>query len=249
MTMRPSLRFEEGSRTDVGCVRTVNEDAHLLRAQDGLWAVADGMGGHAEGRWASAEIVAALQAVRLPVDFEGAVAAIDAALGGANAAICRESQARRQVIGSTVTALLVRDDRYAVLWAGDSRLYRARGNELSLLTTDHSQVEQMVASGLLTRDEAEDHPMAHMLSRAVGVRPDLALDRRSGDARPGDIFLLCSDGLTRMVEDREIMALLRRETPRHAASALVDLALGRLAADNVTVVVVGCDEATRVAVD
>jgi serine/threonine protein phosphatase PrpC len=145
--------------------------------------------------------------------------------------------------------LLVKDGRYAVLWAGDSRLYRVRDGGIDLITTDHSQVEQMVASGLLTRAEAESHPMAHMLSRAVGVRPELALDERTGDVLPGDTFLLCSDGLTRTVHEDEIGAVVAQEAPRRAAAALVDLALERGAADNVTVVVVACDETTHVVVD
>lgn len=247
--MPAPLRFEQGSRTDVGRVRNVNEDAYLARVQDALWAVADGMGGHAKGGWASTQIVAALDAVNLPVDFEAAVEAARAALEQANETICLAGIAEGKVIGSTVTLLLVRDHRYAVLWAGDSRLYRIRGGELELLTTDHSQVEQMVARGLLTREEAENHPMAHMLSRAVGARLDLALDQRFGEVLPGDMFLLCSDGLTRIVDDREIGALLVQDAPRRAASSLVDLALERGAADNVTVVVVGCDETTHVAMD
>lgn len=245
--MQAPLRFEQGSRTDVGRVRNVNEDAYLVRGQDALWAVADGMGGHSMGHWASAQIVATLGAVDLPEDLEGAVEAARAALETANRTICLAGTAEDKVIGSTVTLLLVRGHRYAVLWAGDSRLYRIRGGELMLLTTDHSQVEQMVARGLLTREEAENHPMGHLLSRAVGAKPNLALDQQSGEVLPGDMFLLCSDGLTRTIGDGEIGALLGQDAPSRVATALVDLALARGAADNVTVVVVGCDETTHIA--
>lgn len=247
--MRSSLRFEQASQTDVGCVRTNNEDAYVARQDAGVWAVADGMGGHARGSWASSQIAAALSAAQLPDDLEGAVAAAEAAVEQANATICQGGQAAGKVIGSTVTVLVVREHNYAVLWAGDSRMYRIRDGALLRITEDHSEVEQMVARGLLTREEAQDHPLAHMLSRAVGVRPDLMLDRRSGDVRAGDIFLLCSDGLTRMVADPEIVALLRDDAPRRAAAALVELALARGAADNVTVVVVACDETTQVVHD
>jgi serine/threonine protein phosphatase Stp1 len=247
--MQAPFRFEQGSRTDVGCIRQVNEDAYLAREQDALWAVADGMGGHSKGKWASTRIAAALEAATLPEDLDGAVAAVIAALDHANAEICRTGDAEGAVIGSTVTALLVRDRCFVVLWAGDSRLYRLRDGALRLLTTDHSQVEQMIAAGLLTREEAEGHPMAHLLSRAVGVRPELTLDRRSGEVLPGDLFLLCSDGLTRVVQDGEILELVAQASPPRAATALVELALGRGAADNVTVVVVGCDETTHIAMD
>lgn len=241
------FRFQQGSRSDVGCVRTVNEDACLLRGEDGLWAVADGMGGHARGQWASAQIMAELEQAILADQLDRTVDATETALVRANASICRSSEADGQVIGSTVNILLIREHRYAVLWAGDSRVYLVRDNELHLLTTDHSQVEQMIASGLLTREEAEGHPMAHMLSRAVGVRSEVVLDRRFGDVRSGDVFLLCSDGLTRMIHDDEILSMLRQHSPGRAAAALVDVALARGAADNVTVVVVGCDETTLVA--
>lgn len=243
------LRFEQGSRTDVGRVRSVNEDAYLVRERDALWAVADGMGGHAKGRWASSKIVGALEAAVLSEDFETAVAITRATLEQVSAMIFETGQAEGKVIGSTVTVLLVREHRYAVLWAGDSRLYRFRDGVLSLLTTDHSQVEQMVVAGLLTRQEAEEHPLAHMLSRAVGAGPDVQIDSQWGEVLAGDMFLLCSDGLTRTLEEREIAHVLERDAPHRAATALVELALDRGAADNVTVVVLACDETTYVAID
>ena len=245
--MESSLRYEQGSCSDVGCVRLVNEDSHLARDRDGLWLVADGMGGHSKGSWASSEIASSLQDIWLPFDLEGAVTATEAALVSVNASIYLAGRRDGKVIGSTVAALLIRARRFAVLWAGDSRVYRMRNDQLSLLTTDHSQVEQMVTAGLLSREEAEDHPMAHMLSRAVGVRPELTLDLLRGDVLPSDVFVLCSDGLTRTVHDNEIEALVRQSAPRAAAARLVELALERGAADNVTVMVVGCSEPTLVA--
>jgi serine/threonine-protein phosphatase Stp1 len=245
--MGEPLRFEQGVRTDAGSVRTVNEDACLARGPDGLWAVADGMGGHIKGSWASTQIIDILTALKLPSDLDETIEAVRTALHRANSLILQTGYAEGNVIGSTVVALIIRDHHYAVLWAGDSRAYRIRKGALDLLTTDHSPVEEMVASGLLTRQEAQSHPMAHMLSRAVGARANLALDLCSGDVLPGDVFLLCSDGLTRTVHDKEIVMLMDQNTPRYAASALVDLALARDAADNVTVVTVECDETTRVA--
>jgi serine/threonine protein phosphatase PrpC len=245
--MESSLRYEQGSCSDVGCVRLVNEDSHLAREHDGLWLVADGMGGHSNGSWASSEIAASLHNAWLPSDLEGALVATEAALASANDSIYRAGRREDKVIGSTVAALLIRARRFVVLWAGDSRVYRMRNEALSLVTTDHSQVEQLVIAGLLSREEAEDHPMAHMLSRAVGVRPELTLDLRHGDVLPSDVFVLCSDGLTRTVHDTEIEALVRQSAPRAAAARLVELALERGAADNVTVIVVGCNEPTLVA--
>jgi serine/threonine protein phosphatase PrpC len=240
------LRFEQGVRTHVGVVRKINEDSHIARPLDGLWAVADGMGGHIKGQWASSTIVRALSEAMLSGSIEEAVASVVAALERANDEIYQAAWEAGGAIGSTVAVLLIRGTRCAVLWAGDSRVYRCRDRELLPLTTDHSQVEQMVASGLLDRAEADNHPMAHVLSRAVGVRETLALDRIDGEVEAGDIFLLCSDGLSRMVRAAEIQRLLIDKPPRAVAARLVDMALDRGAPDNVTVAVVGCDATTMV---
>lgn len=244
--MNAVLRFEQGVRTHVGCVRTANEDAHVARPRDGIWAVADGMGGHQRGDWASACVARALRSVLLPADFDAAVDRMADALDEANREIVAEATAAGGAIGTTVAVLLIHGPRYAVLWAGDSRVYRCREHVITLLTTDHSQVEQMVAAGLLTRNEAENHPMAHVLSRAVGVRDGLTLDRIDGEAAAGDVFLLCSDGLSRVVEIADLQRVLTDHPPRAAATALIDLALDRGAPDNVTVAVIGCDATTLV---
>jgi len=182
----------------------------------------------------------------LPQGFDAAVASVVAALEFANDEIFQAAWAAGGAIGSTVVVLLIRAGRYAVLWAGDSRVYRCRGRELMPLTTDHSQVEQMIARGFLDRSEADNHPMAHVLSRAVGVRDRLALDRVEGEVEAGDVFLLCSDGLSRIVDALEIRRLMIDEPPRAVACHLLDLSLNRGAPDNVTVVVVGCDATTQV---
>ncbi len=244
--MAPVLRFEQGVRTHVGAVRKINEDSHLARPSDGLWAVADGMGGHIKGQWASSTIVRVLSEAVLSGVFEEAVDGVIEALESANDEIYQAASEAGGAIGSTVAVLLIRGVRCAVLWAGDSRVYRCHDRELAPLTTDHSQVEQMVASGLLDRSEADNHPMAHVLSRAVGVRESLTLDRIDGEVAAGDSFLLCSDGLSRMVRAPEIQRLLIEMPPRVVATRLVDMALDRGAPDNVTVAVVGCDATTLV---
>jgi serine/threonine-protein phosphatase Stp1 len=144
-------------------------------------------------------------------------------------------------------ALLLRDRRFVVLWAGDSRCYLLRGGELYQLTVDHSQVQDMVTSGRLTPEEAENHPMSHVLSRAVGVAPRLELDAVSDEAKVGDVFLVCSDGLTRTIPDAELATILAQGNPAAAADELVKICLDRGAPDNVSVVVVNCDETTLLA--
>jgi serine/threonine protein phosphatase PrpC len=244
-----SLRTYDASLTHEGKVRTVNEDAVLADARAGLWAVADGMGGHANGQWASQAIVAALDqgATGAGGDFDARARAVSDALHAANARIWEQGRASGKSMGSTVTALLLQGARFAVFWAGDSRCYLLRGGVIYRLTTDHSQVQELVNAGRLTPEEAESHPMAHVLSRAVGVQPEVELEAVTDEAQAGDVFLLCSDGLTRMAPDAELASVLNGRSPRAAAEQLVALCLERGAPDNVSVVVVGCDETTLLA--
>lgn len=243
-----SLRFKDAALTHAGRVRSDNEDSILARPEGGLWVVADGMGGHSNGEWASAAITKALGDASLPADFEAAGAVVAQAIHSANQLIWVEAGALGSAMGSTAVALLLRDNRFAVFWVGDSRCYLLRGGALYQLTTDHSQVQDMVATGRLTPEEAEGHPMAHVLSRAVGVEPELELDAVSDEAMVDDIFLICSDGLTRTVPDVELTSLLSGDGPASTAERLVRLCLERGAPDNVSVVVVTCDAATQLAV-
>ncbi|MFL5297558.1 MAG: PP2C family protein-serine/threonine phosphatase [Phenylobacterium sp.] len=241
------LRFTDATMTHPGRVRSDNEDCILARPEAGVWLVADGMGGHANGQWASMVIASALNGAQLPDDFDAAGAAVAEAIHAANQRIWTEAQAIGASMGSTAVALLLRGDRFAVFWAGDSRCYLFRAGALHQLTTDHSQVQDMVAAGRLTPEEAESHPMAHVLSRAVGVEPQLQLDAVSDEAMVDDIFLICSDGLTRTVPDAELAAVLARHRPAAGVEQLVKLCLERGAPDNVSLVVVACEAATQLA--
>ena len=169
-------RLEHAALTHEGRVRTNNEDAYCERPADGLFVVADGMGGHEHGEWASAIIAETLAAVALPTGFDGASLAVAAALHRANAVIFAEAQARGVQMGSTAVALLVRDARFAVLWVGDSRAYLYRDGRLVRLSHDHTQVQELIDRGLLSPDDADGHPMSHVLARAMGVREVVEVD-------------------------------------------------------------------------
>ena len=147
-------------------------------------------------------------------------------------------------MGSTIVTLLVHDRRYAVLWVGDSRAYLLRDGALVQLSRDHSQVQEMVDRGIMRPEDAVDHPMGHILSRAVGVTEEVQVDEVTGEVQPGDVFLLCSDGLHGYVDETEIARLLGRGTPEQASQELVELTLQNGAPDNVTVVAVWASEAT-----
>lgn len=242
--MAAALRFDHAVLTHVGCVRSVNEDAFVERAHDGLWAVADGMGGHRGGQWASATLADSLRAAELPEGHGAGDDALVCAVDAANARIVAAGRAAGHLSGSTLATLLVRDGRFSARWAGDSRIYLLRDGRLRLLTIDHSQVQQFVDQGLLSAEDAHDHPLGHVLTRAVGVHDRVELDRRSDAVHADDVFLLCSDGLTRMVGEPEIAAMLGRRRPQEAAERLLSLALQRGAPDNVTLIVVVCEPTT-----
>lgn len=237
-------RIESAALSHEGRVRDHNEDSYCVREGEGLWAVADGMGGHEGGEWASGEIVKALENIDLPKDFDAAQDAIAEAIGAANRRIVAQARVRGRQMGSTVVALLLRDARYAILWVGDSRAYVLRGGALIQLSRDHSQVQEMVDRGIMRPEEAAGHPMGHILSRAVGVRDEVAVDRATGEIEPGDVFLLCSDGLHGYVDKADIVRLLAHGTPDEASNDLVEITLANGAPDNVTVIAVSATEAT-----
>jgi serine/threonine-protein phosphatase Stp1 len=230
----------DAARTDVGLVRSSNEDAFVRRPDAGLWAVADGMGGHEGGEWAAAAIARALEAAQATGDFDPDCASVAQAVRHAHQTIYARAAGDRLRMGSTVVALLLGAGRFAVFWVGDSRAYRLRAGALVQLTRDHTQVQSRVDRGLLSLDEARSHPMAHVLTRAVGVEPTVAIDRADGEARPGDTFLLCSDGLHGVVADAEIAEALSAHGPAGACETLLALCRARGAPDNVTMVVVAC---------
>ncbi len=237
------FRYVVSCGTDVGRVRSLNEDALLDRGDIGLWVVADGMGGHAAGDFASQAIVAALGQVAAPSDGSSFLREVEERIQDTHAALRQESVARGSggIIGSTVVALLAWDRHYACVWAGDSRLYLLRDGDLHRVSRDHSLVQDLVDAGELAPDQAETHPQSNVVTRAVGAVEDLVLDKTHEQISTGDTFLLCSDGLTRHVSDQEIAAVLAGETAPGAAQVLIDMALERGAKDNVTTIVVRCE--------
>lgn len=242
--MTPHFRLTSAGLTDVGLARERNEDSMVLRDESCAWVVADGMGGYENGAWASQTIVEAARTVPLSGDFDQDTAALADAIHGANAAIYGASVVNGKRMGSTVVALYVAGMRFACFWAGDSRIYLLRGGALYRLTRDHTQVQDMVDSGLMSAAEAVNHPMGHVVSRVVGVQDVLELDAISDEITHRDTFLLCSDGLTGVVSDTEIAEHLKAFPPTVACRRMLELVLERGAPDNVTLVAVACEEAT-----
>jgi PPM family protein phosphatase len=230
------LKLVAAGVTDVGRVREGNEDDFLVDARTSLIAVADGMGGHRAGEVASAT---ALEALRAAV---ASGEAIRDAIAVANDAVLEKSVSDQQLhgMGTTVTAgTLARGGTLLVGHVGDSRAYLVRDGQLTQITNDHSLVEEMVRGGELTPEQAEVHPRRSIITRALGIDPEVDVDVYPVELRDGDRILLCSDGLTTMVRQDEIAGILSREhDPERAAQLLVDAANAAGGEDNVTALVV-----------
>ncbi len=224
----------------VGHVRTTNEDAFLEQRALGLWAVADGMGGHAAGDVASRTVVDALATFKPLEHVSDSIDNLEDRLLEANRECLAmvENDAIHQGMGSTAAVLYATGKYCFVLWAGDSRIYRLRDGQLSQLTEDHSLVQEMYALGHLTDEELASHPSANIITRAVGVAEHLFVDIDYTEVQHGDRFLLCSDGLTRDLPDAEVEQLLAGGSPTQACETLLSEALGRGGGDNTTVIVV-----------
>ena len=233
-----ALRIEDSAvRTDTGRQRNANEDSVFTRAP--LFVVADGMGGAQAGEVASKAAVAAFES-ELPAGSPQRV--LEQTIKLANRAIHEQAQSDPNLagMGTTTTAAILdpEAEEVAIGHVGDSRAYRFRGGKLERLTRDHSLVEEMRRKGQLTEAQAEDHPQRSIITRALGPEPEVEVDLQTVPAQPGDVFLICSDGLTTMLDDEQIARLLGRASSMAAAvRTLVDEANRAGGRDNITVLV------------
>lgn len=239
-----SLRYRSAARTHVGLVRKVNEDSMLARDDAALWIVADGMGGHDNGQWASQTLVAQFAALDLAINRNARGAAIVHALKDGNDAIHDAATAAGKQMGTTAVVVHCDAEDVLLIWVGDSRIYRLRGPQFVQMTRDHTMVQDLVDRGTLHPSEAETHPMSHVLSRAVGTEAVLRYDSLVDRAVAGDRYLLCSDGLSKVVSDDQVAAILSTGTIDSAAERLIAETLERGAPDNTTVIVLSAEEAT-----
>jgi protein phosphatase len=245
-------RVSFGARTDLGRVRENNEDKFEFFipeeprsiAQRGLvFVVCDGMGGHAAGQIASELAAKTFLEVYLSHPSDDAAAAAHSAVLAANRFVldtARTIPARRGM-GTTFTALMLIEDRVLLAHVGDSRAYRLRSGELVQLSTDHTWCDEVVRLGIMSREEAEQHPHRHMLSRAIGTESDVTVDILWFETELDDVYLLCSDGLVNFVSDEEIGKVLAENGPCEATRKLVELALVGGGGDNCTAIVIRVD--------
>jgi protein phosphatase len=238
--------FRTATASHVGKVRQVNEDSLFARPEIGLWAVADGMGGLGGGDVASGAVVAALATIVRGESAAELLAQFEERMVGVNADLRAIAKSRAtRAIGTTIAAVLIYGAHYACVWCGDSRVYLLRDGALTQISRDHSEVQDLVDLGVLEPHEARTWPRRNVITKALGVADQAALDIRDGPILAGDRFLLCSDGLTGHVEDSEIAALLAADDPQKACARLITLTLQRGASDNVSIVIVACEYDTR----
>ncbi|MES2124288.1 MAG: Stp1/IreP family PP2C-type Ser/Thr phosphatase [Gemmatimonadota bacterium] len=242
------MRFSCAARTDVGVVRSGNEDSYMMASDRGLFVVADGMGGHAAGEVAS-EMAARMVAeefrpVRGMSDDE-LMAQMVGAIRAANAAIFRRTlqEHDKRGMGTTATVLNLLPRRYLIGQVGDSRAYLLRGGVLTQLTKDHSYVQEQVDAGRLTPEEARIHPYANVITRCVGSSGDVVPDLYLGTLEAGDLILLASDGLTGMLEDEDVAEVMRSDLPlEEMVDKLIADANHRGGLDNITTILVRIEE-------
>jgi serine/threonine protein phosphatase PrpC len=234
--LETSWQWVSSAITDPGNVRTANEDAIFDSPQSGLWVVADGMGGHEAGEVASGAIVAGLSKIG-SIDKTGDfVNRVEDCLMDVNRRLYEASSSQGKVMGSTVAGVLALPGHCMCMWAGDSRVYRLRNFVLEELTTDHSEVEELIAEGSLAREDAEGYPGENVITRAVGGEEDVYLEVKLFELAHKDRYLICSDGLYKDVKFHEIQEILSDGDITSACRRLIDCAKSRRCSDNVSVI-------------
>jgi PPM family protein phosphatase len=237
------LHIEYGAVTDIGMVRTSNEDAYIVDVQNSLFLVADGMGGHAAGEVASRISADTVQEFISGSDRSmNMETLLQQAVHQANSQVYQTQKVTPEYrgMGSTLTVLAFLDDRYYLAQVGDSRAYLLRNKSLSQLSRDHSVVWPLYESGILSKDSIRRHPQKNLVTRCIGTQPEVEADVSNDAARAGDIYILCSDGLTDVLTDSAIEDILldTGNKPQEISQNLVQAANSGGGRDNITVVTV-----------
>jgi PPM family protein phosphatase len=243
-------RIEAFGLTDIGRVREHNEDAFAVLPHLGMFVIADGMGGRDGGEIASRMAVDSLREAlenadpTVPRGVSQLVTGIE--LGNTRIFAAGEREPAQRGMGTTVISALVWGDRLGIAHVGDSRCYRLRGRQLDLLTEDHSLVNDHIRAGLLAPEKADSFPFRHIITRCVGTRPTVEVEKRITRMEPGDMYLLCSDGLSGLVDHWELGAvLLEQRDLRRAAARLIERANALGGTDNITAVLLRVSESAR----
>jgi serine/threonine protein phosphatase PrpC len=236
-----SLSVLSDGLTDVGKKRLHNEDSFYASDDKCLWFVADGMGGHNAGDFASQSLVNDIEAFFTASDsIEESAKNAEDIIQQTNLNLIKKAStiATDTVIGATIALFITKDNQGIALWAGDSRIYRIRSGNIEQLTTDHSLVNDMVKQNLIKPEDAETHPEKNKITRAVGYDKDLTLDYRKLSILPGDRYILCSDGLSKELSDDEILSIAGHGSTATTNRSLLKLALDKGGRDNITTITI-----------
>ncbi len=235
-----SFQISSHGVTDTGHVRTKNEDSILVHEDENVWVIADGMGGHQAGDFASQTIANNLSLFKQHASLDDSILLLEENILNSNMVIRKKSLklGRNATIGSTVVCVYVWKNMLFALWAGDSRLYRYRNSRLERLTEDHSYVEELVRMGKLKACDAEEHPAANVVLRAVGIDEELRIDFEYFELQDEDIFIVCSDGLYKDLEEAKIVSIIERhfDNMNDLAQTLLDASLDAGGTDNTSII-------------
>ena len=236
----PLSLLSEG-QTDVGNKRLHNEDSFYASDADCLWFVADGMGGHNAGDFASQSLVNDIEAFFTTSDsIKESAESLEEIIQQTNLNLINKASniADDALIGATLALLITQDNHGIALWAGDSRIYRIRSGNIEQLTTDHSLVNEMIEQNIIKPEEAETHPDKNKITRAVGYNKELTLDYRNLSILPGDRYILCSDGLSKELSDEEILSIAGNGSTVTTNKILIQQALDKGGRDNITAITI-----------
>jgi len=237
MNQKAPYSFDSTGSTDVGCVRKRNEDNILLLPDQGLWVIADGAGGHSDGHVASQLIVDNLKDFKKTDRIGNDVNHLYKILNNTNKQLLELAQSDK-IIGSTVSAFISDGDVAVILWAGDSPLYRLRENSLTQVIEDHNRVEEFLRQGF-NQEECEKIPQTQQLTHALGAASPLIVETRILSLKKGDLFLICSDGLTKELNDTKISEILSKTTSiEEKQRELISQTLSKGARDNTSVILI-----------
>ena len=226
--------------SDTGHVRTKNEDSYLVLPEENLWVVADGMGGHQAGDFASQSITQNLSLFKQAKSLDESILVLEENVLNSNKVIRSKAAklGKNTTIGATIVCAYIWQNHLFTFWAGDSRLYRFREEKLERLTEDHSYVEELVKMGKINAKDAESHPASNVVLRAVGIEDNMRLDFEYFDILDGDIFIICSDGLYKDLEEEKITAIIQenRDDMEQLSQSLLSSSLDAGGTDNTTII-------------
>jgi serine/threonine protein phosphatase PrpC len=235
-----SFHISSNGVTDTGHVRTKNEDSILVNAEENVWIVADGMGGHHAGDFASQTITNNLSLFRQHESLDDRILLLEENILNSNSIIRKKSYklGRNATIGSTVVCVYIWKNLLFAFWAGDSRLYRFREANLERLTEDHSYVEELVRMGKIEARDAEEHPAANVVLKAVGIDDHLCMDFEYFEINDGDIYIICSDGLYKDLDESRITPIIEAhpEDMKELSEALLASSLDAGGTDNTSII-------------